>query len=961
MATGDDNETPTPSLWASRTAQSDAAGRRPGMLAASPLGMAAFAAGYFGSAAASLGLVPSALQSPALWLPAGIYLGALLLVRTSHWPRLVAVALVMDALAGILFYERSAPVAVIIAMSNGVAAVTGAWLLHAVQADTFRLRTPGAALSLAVLGGLAGPGVGTALVALTLPRDAFAAGWLSWSLALGSGVLTLTPLMLAAASAPRSGRRISAGRWLEVAVLLVALAGLAHVAFTAGLPGVFMIAPLLLWAGLRGEVLITSIFTLVVAVITLRYAAAGFTAFAIPAFSEPARGMIVSLFIDVFSIVALMLSAAVAQQRFLTAALQRSRESLQEKIAARTDALHEVQSLFAAAFRLNPIPMGLLSWPEGRHVEVSDAWTASFGYSRAEALGMDSVQLNLYADVGERQRLFEALAREGRVRDREMRLRSKNGLFRDFVINAEVIELAGRQHLLTLASDVTQAKEAEAALLDSARRARRLIEANIVGVFTADREGMVEANDVFLRMIGRSREELEAGTLLWRTIPAPSGAAARWRALRQLRRHGRCEAYEQEFERPDGTRVPVLIGAAVTANPPLTWVSFAADLTLQKRVEELLRQADRRKDQFLATLAHELRNPLAPLRNAAQLLQSAESQSPQLARLSGMIVRQVSHLGRLVDDLLDVSRFTQGKIVLHTARQDLHAILGAASESIAPLMTSRRQKLHLHAPGHPVFVDGDEVRLVQVFANLLDNASKFSEDEGSIDVTLGAGEREAIVAVRDQGIGIPASLLPHVFDIFTQADGSLDRPKGGLGIGLSLVKALVVMHGGTVQARSDGAVRGSEFVVRLPLAAGPRQDNSSDRTALAPAPRKLRVLIVDDNRDAADTLAELLAMEGFDTRRAYEGNQALESAALFEPDAGLLDIGLPEMDGYELARTLRAQRPDALLIAITGYGGEPVRRRTREAGFQHHLVKPVSVQMVAELLAAHAATMRQKD
>ncbi len=373
------------------------------------------------------------------------------------------------------------------------------------------------------------------------------------------------------------------------------------------------------------------------------------------------------------------------------------------------------------------------------------------------------------------------------------------------------------------------------------------------------------------------------------------------------------------------------------------------------RLYREVQEADRRKNEFLSMLAHELRNPLAPIRNGLHILNTLGNVEPQIRNIRDMLERQVQHLVRLVDDLLDISRITRGKINLKTERVDLAVVVHRAVETCAPLIESRRHRLTVTAPS--VRVSGDAVRLAQVVGNLLHNAAKFTEEVGQIGVTVAREGEQAVIRVRDSGMGIPPELLGSVFDLFTQADRTLDRSQGGLGIGLTLVRRLVEMHAGTVEVHSAGAGRGSEFVVRLPLLKDeePRTRDEGPASAgsspLLPCASR-RILVVDDNRDAAESLALLLEVGGHQVRVCHDGPSALGTAAEFCPEAVLLDIGLPGMNGYEVARRLRAL-PGAnglLLVALTGYGQQEDQRLALEAGFDHHLVKPADLGVLAALL-----------
>ncbi|HEU4621790.1 MAG TPA: response regulator, partial [Burkholderiaceae bacterium] len=386
--------------------------------------------------------------------------------------------------------------------------------------------------------------------------------------------------------------------------------------------------------------------------------------------------------------------------------------------------------------------------------------------------------------------------------------------------------------------------------------------------------------------------------------------------------------------------------------------SLADEVAERGRIQDRLVEADRRKDEFLAMLAHELRNPLSAIHNAAQLIQAHQLKHPQIEWAQGVLQRQLKHLTRLIDDLLDVSRIATGKIKLRRERLDLRVCLQRALETSSALIQARRHALRVNVPEQPLWIDGDSVRLAQIIDNLLTNAAKYTDEGGTINVTLDAYEGQARLKVCDTGIGIPPALLAQVFDLFIQAEPSLDRSQGGLGIGLALAKALVSLHGGEIEAASGGLGCGSVFEVRLPLATITEITHSIETRHTAPADDgfALRLLIVDDNVDSAEGMAVYLRMRGHEVRVAYSGPAGLNAALEYQPDAILLDIGLPGFDGYEVARQLRAQTEfdDVPLIAMTGYGRDSDRERAVDAGFTHHLVKPVDYDVLAQTLAVHA-------
>jgi len=378
------------------------------------------------------------------------------------------------------------------------------------------------------------------------------------------------------------------------------------------------------------------------------------------------------------------------------------------------------------------------------------------------------------------------------------------------------------------------------------------------------------------------------------------------------------------------------------------------DILLERtRAEEALRLADRRKDEFLATLGHELRNPLAPLLTALPLLKAAGGDDPTIARTSIVMERQINHLVRLVNDLLEVSRITRGLIQVEREPVDLAYVIHSAVDTSRPLIDAAGHTLHVDVPAEPVTVYGDAIRLTQVVANLLTNAAKYTNAGGQIWVRVWRESKTAIVSVRDNGIGIPPDQLASVFEMFTQVDRSSRLAQGGLGIGLTLVRSLVGLHGGTVRAHSRGAGTGSEFIVELPSVAAlaPGAGHAKDLEAF---PSK-RILIVDDNRDAADTLGALLGTLGANVAVVYTGPAALEAFDTFGPDVVILDIGMPEMDGYDVARRVRSKAGGGhvLLIALTGWGHNHDKERARGAGFDHHVVKPPDIDALRELVIGH--------
>jgi CheY-like chemotaxis protein len=380
---------------------------------------------------------------------------------------------------------------------------------------------------------------------------------------------------------------------------------------------------------------------------------------------------------------------------------------------------------------------------------------------------------------------------------------------------------------------------------------------------------------------------------------------------------------------------------------------ISIDISRLKQVEDELRIADQRKNEFLATLAHELRNPLAPIRNGLEILRLTDGSGDIAHQARAMMERQLRQMVRLIDDLLDLSRISRGKIELKRESVDLTGVVQNALEVSRPLIEQAGHQITLELASDPLFVHADATRLAQVFANLLNNAAKYTNNSGHIRVIVQRQGHEALVAVQDNGIGIPADMLPKVFEMFTQVDRSLEKAQGGLGIGLSIAKQLIDMHGGSIEAHSEGPGKGSEFRVRLPLTnATLATQKSAESLVPTPYATGLRILVADDNADAAKSLAMMLTMIGNEVVTARDGVEAVELARTFLPHVVLLDIGMPRLNGYDACRQLRAieSLANCLIVATTGWGQDDDIQRSREAGFDHHLVKPVEARVLEDLL-----------
>jgi len=505
--------------------------------------------------------------------------------------------------------------------------------------------------------------------------------------------------------------------------------------------------------------------------------------------------------------------------------------------------------------------------------------------------------------------------------------------------------------------DLSERRRTEDALRRSEAHLQSVFGQTAAGICETDLQGrIVKINERFCDIVGRSHDSL-LGTPM-QEITHPDDLALNLPLFKRTIATGEPFEIEKRYLRPDGSSVWVNNTVSLIRAPDGqgadSILAVCIDIAKRKRAEEALHEADRRKDEFLAMLAHELRNPMAPIRAAADLLESRDLAPEQRRRTSQVISRQVRHMTGLVDDLLDVSRVTRGLVELQQARLDVKQVIADAIEQTRPLMEAKRHRLVVELAFDAAQVLGDHKRLVQVLSNLLGNAAKYTPAEGRIEVTMSATDELVVLAVADNGIGIAQELQMRIFDLFAQADRSPDRSQGGLGIGLALVRSLVELHGGSVACHSEGVGKGSRFLVTLPRAAGQDAHSEIEGDPLAQAPSApRRVLVVDDNVDAAQMLGMCLEAAGHAVMIEHDSQQALERARIGLPEVCILDIGLPGMDGNELARRMRAQpeTAGAMLIALTGYGQEQDRQNAMAAGFDHHLVKPVAAPDLLALVA----------
>ncbi len=513
-------------------------------------------------------------------------------------------------------------------------------------------------------------------------------------------------------------------------------------------------------------------------------------------------------------------------------------------------------------------------------------------------------------------------------------------------------------HRIELEMQNDELRHTQAALEAARDRYSELFDLAPTGYFSLDAKGRIlEVNLVGAELLGVGRQLLAERKL--QEFVAARHQDRFFSLLRNSFRYPGRERCELEMERTDGSRFFAHMETAVAreddGGQADQCLAAIVDITERRQAEEALREADRRKDEFLAVLAHELRNPLAPIRNAVAILKLKGTSDPTLQMAQDMIDRQLKHMVRLIDDLMDVSRITRGRLQLRRERIELAAVLEQALEASRPHIDGAGHALTMTLPPHPIHLVGDPVRLAQVFLNLLNNACKYTERGGSIRLHAERDGQHVVVRVTDTGIGIPPEHLPGLFEMFSQAGADSERSQGGLGIGLSLARGLVQMHGGSIEARSEGQGAGSEFIVRLPVLTEMTapEPSPADRPDATEAAMTRRILVVDDNADIVESLAMILRLRGNEVETARNGLEAVEMAERVRPEVVLLDLGMPKLDGYAACRRIREQPwgADMVIIALTGLGQDDDRRNAQEAGFDDHLVKPVDPSVLLELLA----------
>ena len=607
-----------------------------------------------------------------------------------------------------------------------------------------------------------------------------------------------------------------------------------------------------------------------------------------------------------------------------------------------------------------------LTAPDGHFVEVNHRFCEILGYSATALHDLTFLGVTHPDDVAATRDCMQKLI-DGRIPNYKLEKRyvCANGqyVWCNVSVTALRREDGGFSQFIGVIEDITQRKQAERARDHLAA----VVEYSDDAIVTKTLDGMITTwNPGAERIFGYSAREA-IGRPIMMLVPSEY-AGEELAILAHIRRGEPVSHCETLRRRKDGSLVNVSLSVSPLKDSSGQIVGaskIARDITLQKSVEaalkaqtDMLRDMDRRKDEFLATLSHELRNPLAPIRQAA-VIAATEDLSPERRRwATDMIRRQVLNMSLLLDDLLDVARITRGTLQLRTDTTELATVIAAAVETARPLLDAKRHRFENELPSEPTAFVADPLRLAQVLSNLLTNAAKYTDEGGSIRLVAHASTDQVVIRVQDNGIGIPAEALPRIFTMFSQAPEARNRSEGGLGIGLALAKGLVELHSGTIEAQSAGLGRGSTFIVTLPRRAARVQAAAPEAPSLLRVARKRRVVVADDNRDAADSLGMLLSMDGHDVTVVYDGARAVQAIVETSPDVALLDIGMPEMNGYEVARAVRKDFPkeSLTLVAVTGWGQHADIARAAEAGFDRHFTKPIDPEDLAALVTAGDAT-----
>jgi PAS domain S-box-containing protein len=962
---------------------------RPGTLAC----MLAVAILYFMAAKLGLSMAVSAEQVSAVWPPTGIALVAVLVLGYRIWPGIWLGAFLANNTANEPIWT-----ALGIATGNTLEAVLGAWLLLRWVGFDKSLERLKDVLGLVVLAACVSTTVSATVGVVSLclggvhPWANFSSLWSVWWLGDAMGNLVVAPVLLTMSTHRPSW---STRHTVEATALALGLLTIGLMVFSgrttsdsAHYPLVYTVFPFVIWAALRFGQPGTTVVTCAASVFAIWGAFHGVGPFGSGAVQD--RLMSLQAFLGIVAVTGMILAATLTERR-----RDVDRKSVLHAVA---QILAESSTLAEATPQIIQRICKSLAWHLGAIWQLDRNSTL---LSCAGVWHVGSTSFPAFESITKQRTFEKGVGLPGRVwasgepawipdvvHDQNFprsRAASEEGLHSAFGfpirLGAEthgVIEFFSPEirqpdeDLLQMMSTIgiqigqfIERRRGDEEVRRSEARKTAVVESALDAIIAIDHTGsIVEFNPAAEKMFGRTRNEAIGKPLADIIIP-PSLREQHCQGMANYLATGNGPVLNKRLELPalraDGTEFPVELAVSRIPFPgPPMFTGYIRDITQRKQLENELRgraeellAADHRKNEFLATLAHELRNPLAPIRNGLEIWRLCQGDPEVMDQARDMMERQLSQMVRLVDDLLDLSRVSRGTIELRKERIELAKIVDQAVETSLPIIEQAGHDLTIDVPQSAIYVDADLTRMAQVFSNILNNAAKYTESRGNIHLSVRQEEGHAVVSVIDNGIGIPAHMLPSVFDIFTQVDRNLERSQSGLGIGLSIVKRLVEMHDGSVEARSKGHGMGSEFIVRLPVVLSVIQTQPEGETQTLIS-RRRRILVVDDNRDAAMSLAIMLRLMGNESKTAHDGLEALELAQAYQPDVILLDIGMPKLNGYDSARQIRQQSwgKHVCLVALTGWGQDEDRHKSREAGFDLHLVKPVQLEALEQLLAS---------
>lgn len=891
-----------------------------------------FAAVYVASA--RLGLALGALNGLAtpVWPATGISVATMMVLGKRLWPGVALGAFLANFSAG-------APpgVAFGITVGNTLEALVAAELLGRarVHGALDRLRDVVAFL---ILGGAlataisATVGVSSGWMGGVIPSANYLAAWITWWLGDAMGLLLFgAPLLIVSAG------RAEMMRAGEAVTLLCLLTAASILIFGFGVrleiqPQLFayVVFPFVVWAALRTGPFGVAVTMLLVSIIAIAATALGLSPFSEGTLHQSL--LMLQSFMGIIGVTGLVLAAVISERERARVELSETERELSDFVENAVVGLHWVG------------PDGRIQWANRAEMEM-------LGYTADEYIGHPIA--DFHAEPKTAEEILERLRRCEAVDHFETRMRCKDGSIRHVLVSSNVFWHEGQfVHTRCFTRDITARRLAEEALQESEGRLRAMFDQVIVGISQSDLSGrFILVNDRYCEIVGRSREELL--TLRMQDITHPEDLPRNIELFKELKSRGTSFVIEKRYVRPDGSHVWVSNSVSAITDRrgrPQYGVAVTLDIGDRKQAERELRESDRRKDLFLAMLGHELRNLLGPVRTSSEILKRSGSGDPSGQRARDIIERQVAHMARLMDDLLDVSRIARGTMKLRLEPLDLALAVHRVIEDHRNHMEGRGLSLVLQLPATPLWVQGDATRLSQVIGNLLHNAAKFTPPGGRVTVRAVALPSGAVrLTVSDTGLGADPEPLRHVFEAF----GRSEQAESGLGLGLPLVKGFVELHGGSVRAESPGRGQGFTVTIELPLACDPRIAPAIT-SSVAERGRSRRVLLIEDNIDAAESLRTLLHLNGHEVAVAHDGLTGLELARRFEPEIVLCDLGLPNgMDGCAVARRIRSEPTlgAARLIAVSGFGLESDLQRAREAGFDLHLLKPVDPEVLQRLIS----------